>query len=135
MSTISWQIIFEKLTKLYSLRNNWDGEGAISPDYDSVGSADRYLRNMYQQDELAPTNISASTDGVIVIEFQYDDGYTEIEFCSPTKAEWMKVEGENEPEYGHLNINPNYVFASYSPTQTPYSALITASVSKEKIDE
>ncbi|MCP4764744.1 MAG: hypothetical protein GY875_00570 [Gammaproteobacteria bacterium] len=118
---VSWQTIFNKLNKFYALEDNWDGEGAVAPDDDTIGSAIFYFLNLYDQGGRVPTNISTSPEGVIIAEFHQDESYSEIEFSSPTEAEWMNVVDNLEPVFKQIELRPYWITTRDQLTQSVFS--------------
>lgn len=86
--------------------DNWDGEGAAAPSGDVIEGA-RLLLMRLRVSTLAPTRVSSTPLGSIILEWQTDgDDYYEIEVVSRGRAECLEIRGANPPVQFELNILP-----------------------------
>lgn len=87
-----------KLEQIRSLRDNWDGEGAMAPGEEIVESTIALLNSLQIDGLPPPTRIVASQAASIVIEWQLEHGeHLEAEILEPYRAEWMLVQPNHHP--------------------------------------
>ena len=90
-----------KLEQIRSLRDNWDGEGAMAPGEGIVESTIALLSSLQNKNKYGlppPTRIVASQAASIVIEWQLEHGeHLEAEILEPYRAEWMLVQPNHHP--------------------------------------
>lgn len=87
-----------ELEQIRSLRDNWDGEGAMAPGEGIVESTIALLNSLQIDGLPPPTRIAASQAASIVIEWQLEHGkHLEAEILEPYRAEWMLVQPNHHP--------------------------------------
>src|SRR3990172_2252525 len=114
----NWVKSFQRLNNLRALQDNWNGEGAVSPDQSTSEAASKWLSDLYNQgNQPAPTTILASVNGSIIFNWQ-ENNYIELEFLGGLQAEFMEAEGNSEPKFKIIILKndlnqltpPNYVW-------------------------
>ena len=114
----NWVKSFQRLNNLRALQDNWNGEGAVSPDQSTFEAASKWLSDLYNQgNQPAPTTILASVNGSIIFNWQ-ENNYIELEFLGGLQAEFMEAEGNSEPKFKIIILKndlnqltpPNYVW-------------------------
>jgi len=78
---VTYNSFKQKIAKIYTLNNNWDGCGAIKPDYDVYLNANDFLDkldnkilNCLNEDNIIPTPY-----GTIVLDFQKESNLISVE--------------------------------------------------------
>jgi hypothetical protein len=99
-----WDEVVEKLSTLFSLRDNWDGMGAVAPSGALVQSAVELIDTLRQLDFPPPSTAVATPAGTVLFGWHNDPAYFEIEVVAPYRAESMTID-----EYG--NVTHDEVFS------------------------
>lgn len=124
---VKWQLAFSQLIQLSYLEHDWDGDGARKPDPETIKGVVMWLRNLQNDNQPPPTRIVADPDAAIIIEWQDINDYLEYEFSGPYHAEWMRVQGNNPPEHGELNLR------RLKPIRSHYNAPSNYTWSDERV--
>ena len=85
-SPISWTAIIDDLLALRLLEDDWDGQGAKAPSTALVDSAIVLSQLFRRQGCLAPSRVVAGVNGTVILEWQADESYFEIEVTTPYEA-------------------------------------------------
>lgn len=91
-----WGKLIDELRQIMIRGDDWDGQGASTPNRDCVEAAIRWIQAMSEWGEsaIAPSYVSAAPGGEIVIAWQKDSVYLEAEIAEPNEVEWMQsIEG------------------------------------------
>jgi len=96
----SWVERIESLNRLHELKDDWDGDGAIAPRNDLLSSAKALLLGMRKNGWVAPTGVAAGPNGTVLIDWQNEKNYFEVEVVAPFQAEWMASIPGKPPEHG-----------------------------------
>jgi hypothetical protein len=84
-----WQQAFEELRALSRLRDDWDGLGAHAPSPALLGSAVKVAEWYRASGRPAPSRVVAGTDGAVIIEWQAEGYYADLEIVEPNHAKGM----------------------------------------------
>lgn len=84
-----WEVILQHLHKMLTLRDNWDGEDAKAPARGKILSVIDLLNQIEHSNMHAPSRVVVGPEGEIVVEWQQDDNYIELEVSKPYVGEWM----------------------------------------------
>jgi hypothetical protein len=110
-----WQRAFEQLRALSLLQDDWDGLGAKAPPAALLASAVKIAELYRASGSPAPSRVVAGTDGAVVIEWQADGSYTDLEIIRPYYAKGMtRVKGRRT----HWTLSPDD-FAQLSRRVSP----------------
>jgi hypothetical protein len=96
-----WQRGFLALSKFVSLDADWDGEGAAAPDVDIVNSVAALLAQL-KAARLSdpPSRVLPTPDGGVLVEWQGNGYYRELEVFKSFEGEVMTVLPDREPFHG-----------------------------------
>jgi hypothetical protein len=110
---LEWDRIIRKLHEMLTLRDDWDGMGAIAPPRDVVFSALDLAYHFRALEEFpAPTRVAPTPSGTIGLEWQQPSVYTEAEILASSRSEWMQMkDGENPVHWVHHGL-PDTDFVS-----------------------
>jgi hypothetical protein len=97
----AWVDVVLALRRLYSLRDNWDGLGAIAPPRDLVRSAVELAEAISRRNAIPPTTAVATALGTILFGWDGPD-YLEIEVVAPYQAEWMVIDQDGKATHGEF---------------------------------
>lgn len=86
-----WRRIQQDITRVRSLRENWDGMGTTAPELETVENAAVFAVSLQTNRMLPPTRVVPSPDGSILLQWETDGGYLEAEVSDPGHIEWMLV--------------------------------------------
>ena len=74
-----WDLVVRELDHLQLLRDNWDGDGSKAPSLATVGRAVRTAELLAAHGYPAPTTATTTRAGGILITWEDDPAYREIE--------------------------------------------------------
>jgi hypothetical protein len=90
----SWERTIKEIMALSRLGDDWDGLGALAPTAAVLDSATAVVKWHQANGSPEPTRVVAATDGGVIIEWQHDDFYADVEITKPYHARWMlRVKG------------------------------------------
>ena len=108
-----WDRIIRKLHEMLSLRDDWDGMGAIAPSRDVVFSAIELAYHFRALEEFpAPTRVAATPSGTIGLEWQQPSVYTEAEVLPSGRSDWMQMKAGEAPVHWVHHGMPDTDFTS-----------------------
>jgi hypothetical protein len=84
-----WERVFEELRSLALLQDDWDGLGAKAPSPALLASAVKIAEWYRASNTIAPSRVVAGTDGAIIIEWQAEGFYADLEIIKPYYAKGM----------------------------------------------
>lgn len=100
-----WTTAIEKLRSLYSLEEDWDGQGAVAPTPAVVDTAIRLAKQLQDDEKVCPLFAIAGVDGTVVFEWHLPAGFLQIEVMTPDCAEQRWVpKGASEAVVTHLRL-------------------------------
>ena len=108
----SWDHVVRGLCHLRLLQDNWDGEGSRAPSLATVRRAVRTAELLASHSYPAPTTATATRAGGILITWEDDPVYREIEIVGPDRIEWMTIGSDKTPEHGEISLPPSTESAS-----------------------
>ncbi len=114
-STKSWTRILWKLDKIASYHAGWDGDGADPINPRLVSSVRVLLQQLRNQDFQSPDELSALSEGVIVLGWRSGPDYLEWEVSAPYKARAM---------FMSVGFPPQFENHSWSPIHAPHSSSV-----------
>jgi len=85
----SWERVFEELRSIAGLEDDWDGLGAKAPAPALLETAAKLAQWYRAGGTTAPSRIVAGTDGAIMIEWQTEGSYADVEIAEPYHAKIM----------------------------------------------
>ena len=97
-----WVRVVRSLQALASLRDNWDGLGAIAPSLAVVRTAVDVAERQRDGEMGLPATAVATPAGTILFGWEEGQNYLEIEVISPTLVEWMTVDQNGIAEHGSI---------------------------------
>jgi hypothetical protein len=97
-----WCRVIQSLQQLKSLRDDWDGQGALAPSIGIVEAAIGLAELYRQHDYSPPTTALATPAGTVLFEWRRQTTYYEIEIVSPGRAEWMLIDEGRAPMHGEF---------------------------------
>ncbi len=115
----NWMNAESKLLEIEELDENWDGDDAIAPSQDIVKSVYQFLSLLKEDKTLynnPPARILPTIEGGILIEWQINSSYYEVEVEEPYKAEYMSVSENDDVYHAELKWEP------FSENKEPYKA-------------
>jgi hypothetical protein len=74
---------------LQKLRHNWDGEDARPPAPAVLDSVAELLRQSRKIGRAAPSRISVTEDGTMMVEWQSPGMIATVEVSNPNEGEWL----------------------------------------------
>ena len=101
-----WDLVVRELDHLQLLRDNWDGDGSKAPSLATVGRAVRTAELLAAHGYPAPTTATATRAGGILITWEDDPAYREIEIVGPERIEWMTIGPDQKAEHGEISLPP-----------------------------
>jgi hypothetical protein len=84
-----WKRAFEQLRSLSALQDDWDGLGAKAPSPALLATAGQFMEWYRASDYDPPSRVVAGTDGAVIVEWQGDGLYADLEITKPYYAECM----------------------------------------------
>lgn len=97
-----WGRVVHSLLGLLSLRDNWDGQGAVAPFAGLVRSAVELAETLRHSDAPPPTTAVATPAGTILFGWN-GSSYFEIEVLAPDRAEWLSVNQDGVATHGEIS--------------------------------
>jgi hypothetical protein len=95
-----WRKPLDTLDQISRLQDDWDDDGAVAPSPQLVASTRELLHDLRGRQFPAPTRVGAGPNGTILLEWQKDLNYFEIEVCAPYRLEWMLALPDEKPLHG-----------------------------------
>ena len=95
-----WDHRIQDLQALSDLGDDWDGQGALAPSAELVDSAIKLAWLLRQKGDSAPGRVAPGVNGTIILEWQENGEFREIEVIRPFYAEVMRVVPGQPAEHG-----------------------------------
>ena len=92
-----WAKVVNSLTSMYSLLDDWDGEGAESPNQLIIDSVFNLLGEIRDKNIALPERIVPTQEGGVLLEWQRGGDYMELDVIEPNLADLMLVKNGQEP--------------------------------------
>jgi hypothetical protein len=87
-----WQDRIAEIEAMYSLEDDWDGEGSPAPATELVAAAVWFAKDLQANNETPPDRVVPGVDGTILFEWHTPQGYREVELETPMTAENRWIE-------------------------------------------
>lgn len=97
----TWADVIDELLALRGLEDDWDGQGARSPDPALVDTALGVALKFRAADMPPAERVIAGVNGTVFFEWYLPTKYQEIEFTAPGQAEgrWVHKESNTVEEF------------------------------------
>ncbi|TAJ91388.1 MAG: hypothetical protein EPO31_14360 [Gammaproteobacteria bacterium] len=109
-----WKIVFHNISNFRNIEENWDGEGADTPSEVLISSMVRYLSLLKYKFMPPPDRTTISTDGAIIIEWQYPYYILELESGSPGRGEYMITNSDGSTSFHDVSWE-NFLDDNHKP--------------------
>ena len=86
----TWARRWREIEAISRLGDDWDGEGARAPTAAILNTARRLLGQMSEDGDTAPSSITVSSDGTVIIAWKRLGAYREAEVERAGIASWME---------------------------------------------
>jgi hypothetical protein len=90
------------LAMFRSLEDSWDGAGATAPPSALVESAILLAQFLRGRGYDAPSRVVPGVNGTVLLEWQHDGIYEELEVTEPFRAEAMRAAHGQPAEHWNL---------------------------------
>jgi hypothetical protein len=103
---------------MLTLKDDWDGMGAIAPPRDVIFSAIELAYHFRELEEFpAPTRVAPTPSGTIGLEWLQPPVYTEAEVLPSGRSDWMQIrDGEAPVHWTHHGMPDTDLTTGLSPT-------------------
>lgn len=91
----AWRKAIEELLAMRSLRDDWDGEGAVAPAPGTVEGAITFAQARAAERSTPPDCVTAGANGTIYFEWNSPSGFLEVEVRSAADVEQRFVPAES----------------------------------------
>lgn len=92
-----WPKRLDELLRIRTLMDDWDGLGALAPSTALVDSAIILADQLLRAGIDPPSRVVAGVNGTVILEWQQDGVYTEIEVTEPYRAECVELAPGKSP--------------------------------------
>jgi len=104
----TWDAARIMFADVAGLQDNWDGDGANAPKTDILGSVSIFLFDRQSRGQSAPTRVTPTTDGTVVLEWLDESGFrATFEFSGPAYGEWLIERPGYPAEFREERIQPS----------------------------
>lgn len=101
-----WKKAIGKLYAMFTLGDDWDGDGSPAPARPILVSAIELARTLHAPGFPPPTRVVATPSGTIGLEWQRPGAYMEAEVVTAYRSDWMRIADGRPPEHWVVSGGP-----------------------------